>query len=611
MSDGKKDISVRISVVDGKKATAELVGFGKQGAAAIREVDKAGMNTQGLQNLGYQVQDVIVQAQGGTDVMRALSMQLPQMLMGFGMAGVVIGTAAAAFLPLIGNMLSAGNEAESLEEQIKTLATGMNNLDAATKGANSPVEDILKTYGDYADQAANLLAIQRELAYVDATKALTATVRGIADAFGELERLGPPVKELPQYIQAFQAPFGQLNADRVTDMAEALDITKEEAIRLAQAMVALDDASGPQAQVEALRAIISALDEATGGATEMNDEAAKIYNFLLDALDAALRLSAVDLVSNVTPAADEAGRLARNFAAALSLQNQMAAQTNSGGRGDGMAEWRYRQSGVDPEAGAFVYDGPTLDVNNNPVVKGGRKGGGGGGASKAKNEAEREAERVYAATRTEAEKYAAELEKLNKLQEGGYITADTYARALSQAQEALAKSDETAKFWRDEMDDLNQGILDAITNGGSLSDVLGDVGKALERAAWEAALFGTGPMARGGGFSLLGGLNEWVSGLMSFDGGGHTGNGARSGGLDGRGGFLAIMHPRERVEDLTRPQSGGGAGALQISLGPGLQAEWLGQSGLQARIISQETATRQARGLPAAMRHMQARGTSS
>ena len=40
----------------------------------------------------------------------------------------------------------------------------------------------------------------------------------------------------------------------------------------------------------------------------------------------------------------------------------------------------------------------------------------------------------------------------------------------------------------------------------------------------------------------------------SFDGGGYTGSGARTGGLDGRGGFMAMMHPQERVYDETRGQ---------------------------------------------------------
>ena len=41
----------------------------------------------------------------------------------------------------------------------------------------------------------------------------------------------------------------------------------------------------------------------------------------------------------------------------------------------------------------------------------------------------------------------------------------------------------------------------------------------------------------------------------SFDGGGYTGNGSRSGGIDGKGGFWAIMHPQETVIDHTKSGS--------------------------------------------------------
>jgi len=46
-------------------------------------------------------------------------------------------------------------------------------------------------------------------------------------------------------------------------------------------------------------------------------------------------------------------------------------------------------------------------------------------------------------------------------------------------------------------------------------------------------------------------------GAPSMDGGGYTGSGPRSGGLDGKGGFLAMLHPRETVIDHTKGQSGG------------------------------------------------------
>jgi hypothetical protein len=45
-------------------------------------------------------------------------------------------------------------------------------------------------------------------------------------------------------------------------------------------------------------------------------------------------------------------------------------------------------------------------------------------------------------------------------------------------------------------------------------------------------------------------------GLPRFAGGGYTGNGPRSGGLDGRGGFMAMLHPRETVVDHAQGNSG-------------------------------------------------------
>lgn len=44
-------------------------------------------------------------------------------------------------------------------------------------------------------------------------------------------------------------------------------------------------------------------------------------------------------------------------------------------------------------------------------------------------------------------------------------------------------------------------------------------------------------------------ISTIASTALSFEGGGHTGNGPRAGGLDGKGGFMAMLHPKERVID--------------------------------------------------------------
>jgi hypothetical protein len=49
-----------------------------------------------------------------------------------------------------------------------------------------------------------------------------------------------------------------------------------------------------------------------------------------------------------------------------------------------------------------------------------------------------------------------------------------------------------------------------------------------------------------------------------YEGGGYTGSGPRSGGLDGKGGFMAMLHPRETVVDHTKGQGAGGTTVNQV-----------------------------------------------
>ena len=57
--------------------------------------------------------------------------------------------------------------------------------------------------------------------------------------------------------------------------------------------------------------------------------------------------------------------------------------------------------------------------------------------------------------------------------------------------------------------------------------------------------------------------------VPSFEGGGYTGNAPRVGGLDGRGGFMAMVHPRETIIDHTRAGGGTGGGVPNITIRTG------------------------------------------
>jgi hypothetical protein len=112
------------------------------------------------------------------------------------------------------------------------------------------------------------------------------------------------------------------------------------------------------------------------------------------------------------------------------------------------------------------------------------------------------------------------------------------------------------------------GLADSIMSGvppmQAFLGELGDIGKMLMNSAIRglvnAALGGIGGGMFGapatGGFSFGG---------PSFDGGGFTGYGPRAGGLDGKGGFLSMLHPNETITDHTKGQGGGPVMHFQIT----------------------------------------------
>lgn len=136
--------------------------------------------------------------------------------------------------------------------------------------------------------------------------------------------------------------------------------------------------------------------------------------------------------------------------------------------------------------------------------------------------------------------------------------------AVPQAMEELAESALQAA-------ERIQGALgDELTNilSGEFDNIGNSFSKLIQRMLAEAAaakimdsLFGSvnaGTKQRSGG-GLIDSAAKWLGDLVSFDGGGYTGSGSRMGGVDGKGGFLSILHPNESVIDHTKVRSAAGA----------------------------------------------------
>lgn len=125
---------------------------------------------------------------------------------------------------------------------------------------------------------------------------------------------------------------------------------------------------------------------------------------------------------------------------------------------------------------------------------------------------------------------------------------------------------------------------DAVIGGKKASEVIRGLGMDIARIFMRKNV--TEPMANSMSGLFSGGIGKLFEGmfnpagapiasqgfgmagdagsLLGFAGGGFTGSGARSGGMDGQGGFLAMLHPQETVID--HAQGGGAGGAVTVIL---------------------------------------------
>lgn len=179
--------------------------------------------------------------------------------------------------------------------------------------------------------------------------------------------------------------------------------------------------------------------------------------------------------------------------------------------------------------------------------------------------------------------------------------------AIHQEEEARRRNEEQMLLYRDltkaGLDDVWAGIEQNKSAWEIMSDVAVNSLKRIADTMLDDVLdsiFQVNKAAGGGGGggllgSLFGGLfgggNSFaklpavgpmpVARPTSFDGGGYTGAASRSGGLDGKGGFMAMLHPRETVVDHTKPGAAiadSGQSVVRISLSPDLLAQVLQQA---------------------------------
>lgn len=166
-------------------------------------------------------------------------------------------------------------------------------------------------------------------------------------------------------------------------------------------------------------------------------------------------------------------------------------------------------------------------------------------------------QRVFEQTRTPAEAYANTIEKLNLHYRTGFIDADTYARAVAQAQDRMISASPIAS----QLGSALENVFDRATQGGMkfgdiLKSLAHDLAKMAQQSLFKSLIYGNVGGNTGGG-GIIGSLfKAFIPGIPGFaNGGSFTVPGP--GGIDSQ---LAMMRvtPGERVTVTKKGEGGSG-----------------------------------------------------
>ena len=523
-----------------QNAQAKMGSFNKGVTAGNVNLRKFAMG--GAQQAGYQIGDFAVQVANGTSKMQAFGQQAPQLLQIFGPIGAVVGAAVAIFAAFAVVAEKTKKKTVETATAIDRLNTSFNSLEATDytslgEKMSAPVQKVFDKYK-------NLIAAAREYAQLQRASALgeiIETLSPVADMDATREYLKEALRiqyqmrkqgiDIGENYDAHVAKIGELNDKLLRQHNISAIISKVNGKTRAETAANLDIA-------------IQQLKKAGAYTTEVQrtimlfKEQAGLIGAVNQELDEAVSTEK-DRVKTLTESSDKLVYQDGILRAMNIKAGNMRALFNSMKKAHD--ERLKTLQDEDTIMGQLVVKGFAYSKS---VYQGGR-----GGDPRVFTHMDEFRKQL-----ADAEAAAA---KLNDTAPKGISNlAAKIDSELSPAMKQLKNvQDSVSRAFED-------GFMSMIDGTKSVKDsfrsMASDIIKELYRIFVVKQITGFITDAIGGMFG--GGVTTSPrprARPVSMDGGGYTGNGARAGGLDGKGGFMAMMHPRETVVDHTKGQGSG------------------------------------------------------
>lgn len=259
-----------------------------------------------VQQAGYQIQDFIVQVQGGQSALVAFSQQGSQLAGAFGPGGAIVGALIALGTVVAGTLISSLNGGKSAMDALKDAAERMNDVISVSTQGIAALSDKYANLARVNATAATLLRNQAAIEYNQAISKIPKAIGDAADSFlsfgdkaisafgggyASIDGFNDRLKSLnittDDYKSAMNQAYGAGQAfsatansigNTVGGVAYRLGISEEAAFGLTKQLADLSDNPSPQAlQTLALR-----IGDMISSSKNAKPELVELYNKIVD-----------------------------------------------------------------------------------------------------------------------------------------------------------------------------------------------------------------------------------------------------------------------------------------------------------------------------------------
>lgn len=274
-----------------------------------------------MQQAGYQIQDFIVQVQGGQSALVAFSQQGSQLAGAFGPAGAVVGAFIALGSVLTGVLITSLNGGKSAMDALKDAAESMDKVITVSSQGVAALSDKWATLARTNAEVATLMRNQALLEYNQAIAKIPKAITDAADSFvtlgdravAAIGGASPSIKNFNSELSALkittdnwseaitQAASNGQYASGITNSLSAtvntlssrFGISQQEAFSLAKQLSDLSKNPSPEALQDLAQKLQQMKSSSTDGQTAISTLAGQLIALAREAANAKVNVDAL------------------------------------------------------------------------------------------------------------------------------------------------------------------------------------------------------------------------------------------------------------------------------------------------------------------------------